>query len=1218
LANLSSTKLYFATLLMTLLAACGQKEKAQSGETLPAVVAGVPVSPELSRVPFGSREVVSFPPAGPSTNVLFVQLFGEPGSDIRYSFRDPALAGELPLAGGQKYSGALVIWPPASVWAMAIVKGEAGPVRRFDFPWVSGDGQSLPVISGTRFPLLSDPASVQSFRDLPLTAPEEVFDAVVTGDVAPDPSGILQRAVDGKVTDLSPGGRTFGRDARGDMPQPAADVVYGAIAEDSRYFHLVIATAERPRTDKEVVYGVEIGPANVSFSNFGHGAETTYTIMIDGGRLTLDAKGKKMTLGPESVAFVGDVVEMRVARADLPLLQGVPELTARPFAMLLTGGVKTADRMRPLYLRSRFLMARATAGLFGGRTSEIALFTDPQYGASILVPTLLGQMKDLLPQVELLHQMPLYETGTTSLFYASKDANGYTGLNAFDRGLLTTLGPSSSAIEHAQLVAHELAHYHNALGNRITTRWFQEGMSEWSAERLLYKHFPRRAVQQYVRKLRFDHYWSVVGSGNLDDLPLSRWEGTATDLGYSKSLMFFDLLEARVGADPIRKLQQYGVNANLDTAGIKLFLEQESGQNLDGLFQFWVTDGEPAAENDPRKLFKDEDGDGLLGLEEEILGTSDLDVDSDKDGYGDDEEFARGSDPNVAQPQGSSSGSLEFRLAGAAGSEFLYSFDPENTLPLLENDPWARTYHSPTFFHAPYKIVTQSRIGGLAGATNIVNRPLYVNGAEVPTPHPGQLILPPVPQTSSVLPVVSFSGLVGKQITDSAYDVQDDLAAYNITGVHVSLVDQVINVEMTTKAAPDIYGSFGGYYVSFKNLEAGTSGPPQVKNRLTISAVAGAVHLHTFDEMSSPPGAESVTRVSRDQYAAFGTTLKIGAPLSDLQSWMASSGTKLICPYSTFSGATAGGTQSDHTGCLVYDAPSHQGVSASGSGIYGTGAFSAQVLIPAIGFVQADGEEFAQLTVGAVQAFEKALARPLIDRSVWTTTLKYVAGNSALGTAQHVPGAYLEFNPGTAPAASRRYLFVEQLARLVLADYLDRQKSTPPYWVQEFFVQWLTSSALYQMYPTCDPHSHTQARFGHYRCSTEGGCTLFDSDEPLDGWGVAPAGALNSPTGPVKSMMFALEVDALLGSQVMSGVMQTFSHRIPLAAELRALFLNALPAKASQINSIFDLWVVGTGNKPGDAASIRATFTDADGDGLLLFEESALGLNPTVADPYLN
>ena len=1217
-----------------LFVSCGTKEKDSSGESLPSTIPnGILAPPPVSKVPIGSRDVVSFPPAGPATGVVFLQLSGEPESDIRYSYRDPSLDGETPLAKGQKYNGALVVWPPATVWVVATVKGESGPVRRFDFPWVGQDGTSLETFSAKRFPNFGQAPELNQFVSITASTADETFDS----SDAP-PTGLLHKQLDGRVDDWSLVGRTFGRDARGDMPQQSADIVYGIVDEDEKYFHFLISTADRPRTDNEVVYGVEIGPSNVNFSNFGGGAEVTYNVFLDSGRLVIESKGVRQPVSTVSSAFVGDAVELRVIRQDLPLLADVTELIARPYAMVLTGGVKTSDRMRPLYLRSKFSVSRISAPLNGNRVTDVSVFTDPQYKSAPVVGTYLTQIRSFLPSIELLHQMPLFETGSIPFFYSEKEANGYTGLNSFDRGLLTTLGPKNSAIEHAQLIAHEIAHFHNALTNRINLRWFQEGMSEWSAERILYRHFPRRAVQQYIRKLRIDHYWNTVGATGIDAMPLNNWEGSVSDLGYSKSLMFLDLLEARVGAEPLRKLQQYGINQNLDSDGIQKFLEQESGKNLDAVFRFWVFPGDPSPENDPRTLFKDEDLDGLLGLEEEILGTSPFDIDSDKDGFTDDEEFSAGTNPAVSSIDSSAiaegsrktihilSGQLSnpptaidpvamLRIGGEEGSEFSYSFDPKNSATSLDSDLWASEYSGPVFLHPPYKVLAQALVGGIGGTVNTIEHALFVNGTSVSTPFLSELILPQAPKITTTLPSPTFGGLINLSLSDSTMDMPRELSAYNIVGFSISQTAQTLTAEFTTQTPPDPHGSNGSFFLSFKTIDPNEASPPPVRTRFTFSTDAGVAYKHTFVSL----GGETVVRIPVEQYTTFGNTMKFNIPLSDLSTWEAEAGTKLICGFTTSKASSTMLKISDNPGCLVYEAPTYTPISATGTGYFGTGPMTVQVLVPTTGYNQAAAQEYAQLAIAAIQGFEKALARPLLDRSLWTSTIKFLTGNSALGTADLTSGAFLAFNPGTAPAASRRYLFIEQLARLVLADMLDRQKTTPPYWVQEFFVQWLTAASMYSIFPSREAHSHTAARFEQYRCYTANeGCAYLFPEIPLDAWVASVSG---TSTGAVKSMMFALELDATLGSAVMSEVFHSFAHKIPSSAELRTKLLNIAPAKAAVINAMFNLWVVGSGNIVADAASIRSTFSDTETpfkDGLLLFEETALGLNPNVYNNYLD
>jgi hypothetical protein len=250
----------------------------------------------------------------------------------------------------------------------------------------------------------------------------------------------------------------------------------------------------------------------------------------------------------------------------------------------------------------------------------------------------------------------------------------------------------------------------------------------------------------------------------------------------------------------------------------------------------------------------------------------------------------------------------------------------------------------------------------------------------------------------------------------------------------------------------------------------------------------------------------------------------------------------------------------------------------------------------------------AQLGAEALREFEKALGRPLLARSHWPLHVRYTASGGAAGAGSAKVGAFLEI-AAAYEGVQLDYLAVEQLARVVVADLLTGG-ATAPYWVQEAFIQWLTSAAMYALYPSLDVHEFHRDRIEDYRT-----LSVLADDYPLAQWDANLNIVRPSNTGSVRSLMFALELNNKVGSAVMSQVFQTFANGVPDGAGLLARLKGASPADAAVLDALYTTWVTGSGNNATDRSAIKARLADGDGDRLYLFEEEQLGTSDASSTP---
>jgi hypothetical protein len=231
---------------------------------------------------------------------------------------------------------------------------------------------------------------------------------------------------------------------------------------------------------------------------------------------------------------------------------------------------------------------------------------------------------------------------------------------------------------------------------------------------------------------------------------------------------------------------------------------------------------------------------------------------------------------------------------------------------------------------------------------------------------------------------------------------------------------------------------------------------------------------------------------------------------------------------------------------------------------------------------------------------ERALGRPLMDRNVWPLHVMLRSGSTS-ASASAVYGAFLNADASLL-GPTFDYLVVEQLARLVTADLLDKLGSAP-YWIQETYIQWLTTAALSEFYTTRQIHDFQASKIDGYKSGS------FPDEVALSAW---DASNIQTAAGSQKALILALRLDALVGSSNMSKVFSLFANAIPSSDVLKAQLQAVSPANAAAID---DLWAQSVDGL--DRAGILAELADNDGDGLYLFEEAKLGSSDSAYDNYL-
>jgi len=1204
-------------LCLSLLNACGKKKSSHTSSHTQEVPEYLSNPPLYSPVPIGSRDVVAIPPPGVTSGTLLLRLVSEPSAKIFYSFKDP---GESPdTASMSEMKEPLHLLPPVSLWAVASLDNVLGPVRHFEYSLTTDFFDPASIIDMMRLP-------PRGFEIVPLANSVDFVRYPADAAVVRKP---VKSAPDGTVEGWPGSGRYMISDGLYDVPEAFGFVdiswTQANLSEDK--IELVMAMREKPKPAEGTVYGFDIGDSGISFASFGKGTKFHYRVELNKGVLGLIDKGtnERLTKSDASSVAALDVVEFSVALNDLPLLIGLQNIVIRPFAYDLSEGVMISDRVEPFIVKTEFAVDRAVISTGDKKFWEVNFLMDPTIAPESLSGKYLSLSGPMIDDLEKMNQIPFYSRGSLQLFFVDKEENGYAGLNTSDRGLLTTLGQHTSLLSKAQLLAHEYAHYQNARNSGINERWIQEGMSEWSAERYLYRHFPKRAVYKFMKRLRYDRYFESTGDKH-DNFPLASWGLDASTVGYEKSLMFTTMLEKAIGHQNLIKIYQIGVNAPIQTADFKTLAEHLSGKDLTSLFNFWVYDGVVDPDFDPMVLFKDSDGDGLMTIDELTLGTDPANFDTDADGYPDGEEYFRGMDPLVSliDPNGTLTGQnipvlvnaedkdtmALGRIGGERGAKFFYSFDPMNIAPNEE-------YMRPLFFRPPYTLSLQSKHSGALGTVRTLTRDLYVDGAKAPLTYASDIILPPTPlaakQFLTDIDTFASIGVPGSaaKLYDNPHDLPDFLGSLDIVAFSAADSGDALTFTIETRMAPDPFGQYGDIFLSFDVIDWQPSGPDMRRiNALTMNTGAPFWHVVTNN-------VESAQLVNTGVDFAYGKDLKITVSKSLLTTWLAATGERHVCIQSNVE-IELNNKFRDRAGCIVFSHPGYQRLVGSTDDYFGIGKHQIDVFFNDSASTPEVLSNAVDLGLSAIIAFEAVLQRPIFDRSYWPIHLSKYPVTATYGSASTRAGAWLTVQ-SSLEAHRSDYLIVEQLARLVTTDLLDRSGGAP-FWMQEFFAQWLTSAAMYKIYPSKDVHNFHYLRISDFNCfiDEDTKCSnYFSGDIPLANWNSLTV----KPTGSVKSLMFALYLDATLGADTMAKAFGPWFSGIPSSEVMEAVLKGYAPSSAADITGAFATWVYGTSDGNADTTAVRAHFVDADDDKLFLFEEQKLGLddnNSSDGNAYLN
>lgn len=1127
------------------------------------------------------------PSPGKIAGPALIEAAFEDGTEIYFAFhewKEPKDA--------QQYKRPIYLVPPASIWIAAVENGKLGKVYKIRY---EEDGQNFPKMQKENARRL---VSTHEYFQIPSLS-EEI------NIISPRPKG-LKIKIDGQCEDWDEELSSSTIDPQFDTPKKLGQVDLTSIKalEESGDLKVAMTFRSEPDQKEHTVYGFDIGPSGITSSSFGEGTDFRYKIEIRRNKIAIYPKHEKTSQqSPDGDVRVGSCVEVSIPFKDLGKLKGERQLALRAYSADVLSVPAIIDRALPLYLRSNLSTSRSTSKYDDQkRTLNVDFHVEPDTLFQPYIVLHHSLIHDIVKHLGGMNQIPLYSYATIPLFFTSDDTHGFSGINSTDRGILTTYGPFQNILAHGQLLAHEVAHFQNSGSGRIVSRWLQEGLSEWTAERYLYQQFPARAVHNYIYQLRTK---PLLNSKKTEFPPLDTWESPEPpDLAYERAYAFMSILSKEVGDDAIVEVARMGFHERMDSKTFQKRLEEVSGKNLDALFKGWVFKGPTNGAYELKKLFVDLDGDELTQLDEKLLGTSDNVLDSDSDGFLDSEEVFL--DP----PNGKNSDTSK---------RFVYWNKPEMS-PLLRiagfpigSDTKVRLGPISTFengweTNGKLRLLREPVSLTIANSQTSLNVELNTNH-DLPIEN-GNGILPKQKRTSPMATSLN-STPSGKSIliSDSQDDMPHQYDSYNLTSTRVSVTEEGhLDVELSTVDKPDPFGAYGYYFLELYSLAIQPDTQPILRRVATMQT---NVNIPTWNSQFENE-SESLKDISLD----FGRTLKIRIKSSLLSNWLNNGSIPLVCTSGRVK-AEKSSSFTDQGGCAQLEKENLASYSFTGGERGGMQQLhfrsNAQPTLR---------NRMVQFVGNALLKMNDLLGRSHLDRNVWP--VNYFTTESDV---------YFPFNNGiygvslSAPApngvfteTAHAFLLAEQLARLVIQDYIERQKTAVPLWIQEFFVQWTALSIIYQLEPTKNVHDYIRKfRIGHYLCYYTQGCAqnlgldtayFNENNQPVESWRNYFDGSLSHQ----RMLMLIYYLDMKLGSKVMSQTMNQFANKFPSSQELKAwLKAAADPASSQTIDQAWLYWVEGRSGDSSQASFLLQTFIDSNNDGIYDIEAQTLtesGIDP--------
>jgi hypothetical protein len=1095
----------------------------------------------------GSFDIIALPNPDEAHAIHLLQLFAEEGAEIYYS---PAPFDRADEA--VKYELAHQILAPLEIWVRSKVGAQLGPLRHFHY----------------RAPELHD------FREGTLgrlSTPHQDWRHTLKTASAP----ILQRPESRSAVWLTV------HDPEGDAGSGVSSIdilrLQGAIDDD--FLRAEVTFAGQTIQSEEDEYILEIGDPRIGVADFGPGANFGFRVVCRSSQCIFEdpaqSTSKEPTAGSFETRFEGARWYLAVARSWINTIINDSGMIIRVTASRKKAAGLAWDRTLPLYLH---LNVRSTTSSFtwsSGKDVDLTLFDIAETPNSRLEFLYHSLSSQLLPRLFESQQIPFATVGSIPLITVEASSSKLTGLNSTDRGVLSALRSNASILSAAQLLAHEYAHFQNAMFPLATERWIQEGMSEWAAERALYQLFPKAEVYEYLSQLRIKP-WLARLSGQWPDLPLSDWKKFEDESNYEKAFAFFQVLESVIGSDALLKVFRIAVSMPMNTDQFVRVVQNVSGQPIDALLSYWLMDGPPHADFDPRTLYSDQDQDGIYLLDEQLRETHANSPWSNTGGLSDAEQLIIESFPDQET-------SKEMMLQLRQPQPLARAAEPISGWSAVTGAS-LRDYERPVLLRPPYRFMgyhgqsTQPVVDRLQPAFRRQGNRFAEVSSQPAGPLDGML---PYPlradfELRSVASQLYEETFFGADIKDMAHDIPMPYGAFDITGLRASLLKEgALRIAVKTLEPVEFASVKGRFNVSFETYGWSSSALPVLRHREDWRVADGRVSLNGSSQVSSAPFHQHLLHPLSD-------SLVIDFP--DFQkrvNSLAANESVRVCISSSYE-VDPKHRINDEIGCLPI---------AQGSGLktlfvtaMARSGETHHVYVTSPKSLSNDAMTlYSQVIMTSVLKMGELFDRALLDRQVWPMYLAWSEDNSTRTEANAQLGVYFA---SRAPDSSftetaYMYLVVEQLARLMTLDINRRVSSRAPLWLRELWAQWTTLSVMEQIAPREQLSAYLEDyRLGHIRCFYILSCSNrflvrsyypTENRQSLASWQMIYDGTLRRHW----MLMFARELNAALGTSDLAEFFSSWFNGIPEQMDWNAALGKEDPTRQQWIHERLGFWVEG-------------------------------------------
>jgi hypothetical protein len=1132
---------------------CGSKPKSSGqheGASQFSTADFLRTPPEAVYVKPGSRDIVITPESNDSAGIQLIQIYSEPGAEIYFS-----LLGEDDLSPGKRYQTPIVMVPPFEIFAVAVKDGTRGPVRSARF----GNNESINALS-TR-------TEWNRFTESP--------------DLNFRPGRVQAKF----AAETSESERLQAIDPKGDMPSisQSSDLTAFDVVTEDEALRVRLNFAAVPVHHRNIVYGFEIGPANINPDSFGNGAEYIWRVDCNLKACRLANQKTNQDSDDHGVTVISEDsrVEIRLPKASLgDTLQS--HTAIRAFAIDARRNTPILDRTLPVFLNSPFQMHRIALDGMSSDSARIELHLNETLSDSELIEEYASLAQTIGPLIEETNLYPLFNQGSTPFFVMPGSNSGFTGINSTDRGLFSALGSESSRLALIQLVAHEFAHFQNSGWSKIDSRWIQEGFSEWTAQRVMYRKLPSRAVYRFLNLLRIKPFQKLVARDEAD-APLNEWNSLETNYGYEKVFAFFQILEREVGAGALIRAQLIGRNQELDTNSFQELLEKISGKELDRLFSFWVRPGPLYPEFNPKFLFADEDQDGVLAIDEAQFGTSDSIRDSNRDGFEDGENLWN---PSLQRGQGPTSEGrsvVVLNEKATIANDFLriQSTDAEVQLSphaLLTDASDFGPIGAATLLRAPFSIATKTN-----NSIQSFNIPAFrrdssgsTHRIELSEASESRGILPEKPIGSiSGVPNAAWSKLDSPpEIKDASSDLPDILAGLDIVSAKIQQADTELIVTIETRSDIDRHGEFGGFFLEFSRIRFDARALPTVLGNISIRT-AGNENIvfdsNSLDQTKADAHPAKLRFPAKNQ-------VEVVVPRPLVDDFFDEQANSQLCIESQSTTDSAKDIK-DRAGCIQLRWSGFDLYRADLASSYGEAVHQIDLFLPSN--LSKQTSDYLQLTAeSGVKDFQLQLQRPLWDRYHWPIRVMFNQESEIWTDLDQNFGVFLSsvaVEDGF-PQVGTAQLILEQMARLIMPDARDRIASDSQLWIREFFAVWLGMSATYSFAPTREVHEFNHDyRISHYLCFQDITCPSYSSlrinfsnerGQALNDW----RQFFDNSLAQQKLLMSLTELHSLIGSKGLRQVMTHLYNVHPTSDQFLRMILGSFANLSTELNAWADRW----------------------------------------------